>query len=208
MAKIKCVACLLGRKWECEKYGRCDVELVDLGNGDSSSSGSSDASLDLSVVGQSPAGEVFEGSELPSGPGYKPRVPVREVNTYKDDSALRDQQSTGRKRAAVMYPLDSEASCEWSKQKNCGGGSNPITGCADGKQEARHHGPHKNTLDNEPGNVHRICHKCHNRWHARNDDGYVWSDVYPAHSPMAATIEDILESELQWAGVVLKNVRD
>lgn len=134
--------------------------------------------------------------------------PVREINTYKNDATLRDQQSTGRKRAAVMYPLDPEADCEWQKKKRCGGGTRPIVGCVDGKQEARHHGPDKNTLNNDAGNVHRICHKCHNRWHAKNDDDYVWGSVYPSHSPEIADQSEIIEAELNWLGVKLTNVVD
>lgn len=134
--------------------------------------------------------------------------PVREINTYKSDNALRDQQSTGRKRAAEMYPLDRDAPCEWQNHKNCGGGKHPIVGCIDGKQQARHHGPDKNTLNNDYGNVHRICHQCHNRWHARNDDGYVWGSVYDPHSPTVASKEEILLDELNWVGKSLKNVVD
>ncbi len=134
--------------------------------------------------------------------------PVREINTYKNDATLRDQQSTGRKRAAVMYPLDSDADCEWQRKKNCGGGKHPIVGCVDGKQEARHHGPDKNTLNNDSGNVHRICHKCHNRWHAKNDSDYVWGSVYELHSPTVADQSEIIEAELSWLGVKLTNVVD
>jgi hypothetical protein len=141
-----------------------------------------------------------EESETSSGP-------VREVNTYKDDSNLKDQQSTGRKRAAVMYPLDEEADCEWQQQINCGGNI-PIVGCYNGKQQARHHGPDKNTLNNEGGNVHRICHNCHNRWHATNDPTYVWNSVYEQHAPKSATYQDIVDSEKKWKGVKLKKVKD
>lgn len=93
----------------------------------------------------------------------------------KRDAALRDQQSTGRKRAARLYPLDRNAECEWAGRSSAGGGEHPIPGCGvrgstvKGKQQARHHGPDKNTLNNEEGNVHRICHSCHNAWHALND---------------------------------------
>jgi len=97
----------------------------------------------------------------------------------KPDGALKDQQSTGRKRAAKLYPLDREATCEWANKTECGGG-NTISGCGIrmlpsgllspvGKQQSRHHGPDYNTLNNDPGNVHRICHSCHNAWHAVND---------------------------------------
>lgn len=98
----------------------------------------------------------------------------------KRDAALRDQQSTGRKRAYRQYPLDRNADCEWAGSERAGGGQHPIPGCGIrgntvvGKQQARHHGPDKNTLNNEEGNVHRICHSCHNAWHAVNDPDYVW----------------------------------
>ena len=95
----------------------------------------------------------------------------------KRDQSLKDQQSTGRKRAARLYKLDRTAPCEWVGLRLQGGGTSPIDGCGlagrpAGKQQARHHGPDKNTLNNEEGNVHRICHLCHNRWHAANDPNY------------------------------------
>lgn len=100
------------------------------------------------------------------------RGTVRGKRRQKRDAALKDQQSTGRKRAARLYPLNREQSCEWRGKVRMGGGDSPILGCLDGKQQARHHGPDKNTLNNDPGNVHRICHTCHNRWHASNDPDY------------------------------------
>jgi hypothetical protein len=131
-----------------------------------------------------------------------------ELVTYKDDSALRDQQSTGRKRAAKAYPLDPEADCEWRMRKNCGGGQFPIVGCMKGKQQARHHGPDKNTLNNERGNVHRICHQCHNRWHTLNDPDYVWGAIHPLHEPYEATIADIGMNEVFWDGRRVVKAKD
>ncbi len=101
------------------------------------------------------------------------------LTTYKTNESLKDQQSTGRKRAASLYPLDPKALCEWAGKENVGGGQNPISGCGlrsgtfIGTQQSRHHGPDKNTLNNEVGNVHRICHSCHNEWHGKNDKDYV-----------------------------------
>ena len=92
----------------------------------------------------------------------------------KPDNALKDQQSTGRKRAARLYPLDRSGLCEWAFSQAAGGGVT-ILGCGiregtfPGLQQSRHHGPDYNTLNNDPGNVHRICHSCHNSWHAAND---------------------------------------
>lgn len=94
------------------------------------------------------------------------------TRSYKPDAAVTDQQSTGRKRAAKLYPLDEKKACEWRDKPTAGGGANPIVPCTSGTQQARHHGPDKNTLNNEPGNVHRICHTCHVRWHAANDNDY------------------------------------
>jgi hypothetical protein len=135
--------------------------------------------------------EVEEDDESPRG---------RRSTTYKRDSNLKDQQSTGRKRAAVLYPLDETAPCEWQGLKFAGGSRFPIVGCASGTQQARHHGPDKNTLNNEEGNVHRICHRCHNRWHTKNDIGYVWGDPGKSHDSVTkATLEELAENEFYWA---------
>lgn len=99
---------------------------------------------------------------------------------HKRDAAIRDPESTGRKRAAKLYPLEREKPCEWqnaSPDNPKGGGSKPITVGCNKKQENRHHGPDKNTLNNEPGNVHRICSLHHNRWHAANDPEYVIGEL-------------------------------
>lgn len=90
----------------------------------------------------------------------------------KEMKDVTDLESTGRKRAARLYPLNREANCEWQGLKLAGGGPKPIIGCLAGKQQAIHHGPDKNTLSNFVGNVHRICHTCHNRWHTLNDSHY------------------------------------
>lgn len=124
-------------------------------------------------------------------------VSSRRSNRGKRDEHLKDQQSTGRKRAAIKFPLDRDEKCEWQGFKNVGGNKG-IVGCLAGKQQARHHGPDKNTLNNNEGNVHRICHNCHNRWHTINDEGYDWGELHPAHSPVGATLEELLESEVQW----------
>lgn len=136
----------------------------------------------------------------------------RSTRRYKRDAALKDQQSTGRKRAAVLYPLDREAPCEWQGYSNCGGGSKPIVGCVSGLQEARHHGPDKSTSNNEPGNVHRICHRCHNRWHAANNKTYDWNvtTVHP-HNPKTQTEQEkgqAVLDELVYKGSKTKPIRD
>lgn len=98
-----------------------------------------------------------------------------------------DSQSSGRKEAAKLYPLNEDAPCEWQGLANCGGGDFPIIGCPSevkSIQQARHHGPEKNVQNNEVGNVHRICHYCHYRWHAKNDKTYDWNaGIWIAHQP-------------------------
>jgi len=102
----------------------------------------------------------------------------------KPDEEVKDQTSTGRKRAARMYPITDGMTCEWSGLLFAGGGALPIVGCdgniiantkkpiGDTLPGAIHHGPDKSTLNNTPNNVHRICVTCHNRWHTLNDPLY------------------------------------
>ncbi|GHF92278.1 hypothetical protein [Streptomyces griseosporeus] len=185
---MKCIAHLLGLTWECRDPESCTEDDSD---------GRSEPTLSDSVLGDSfvPDSETEEEGEV-------------ERQTYKDDSTLRDQQSTGRKRAARWYPLDDTKLCEWAGKKNCGGGKHPITGCVNNLQQARHHGPDKNTLNNEQGNVHRICHSCHNRWHTLNDPDYVWNDVYNPHSPVEAELDDFVKSEQFWEGRKVVKAKD
>lgn len=113
------------------------------------------------------------------------------VRQPKAADAVRDQTSTGRKRAVVAMAewnrgLDG-STCEWAYLRNAGGGAVPIVGCAgtiirevkqtDEVKENEsprhiHHGPDKSTLNNSEENLHAICSSCHNRWHALNDPQY------------------------------------
>jgi hypothetical protein len=112
---------------------------------------------------------------------------------------LKDPLSTGRKRAAELYPLDKEAPCEWRNRKGCGGGKRPIVGCVDGKQVARHHGPVKDTTRNHEGNVHRICTRCHNHWHELNDLVYDEREyALLPHDPIAAEPDELIADEMAW----------
>lgn len=129
----------------------------------------------------------------------------------KSPKDMIDPKSTGRKRAAHLYPIYADKPCEWQLKKNCGGGLHPITGCMEGKQQHRHHGPVKDTTRNEPGNVHRICTTCHNRWHAINNDVYS-EDEYDKlpHKPEDATPSEIAQSDGWWKTLGkehLKNVK-
>lgn len=187
---MECVAHRLGLEWECR-----DPEFCKGGADD----GHSEPDFSSSLLGSSDSGSRETSEEIEE---------EVERQTYKDDSSLRDQQSTGRKRAARWYPLDETKICEWAGKKNCGGGKFPIIGCAANLQQARHHGPDKNTLNNESGNVHRICHSCHNRWHTLNDPGYVWGAVHDLHAPIVASVEDLVEAEKFWEGRKIVKAKD
>src|SRR6266568_5157517 len=54
------------------------------------------------------------------------RVSVRDSRSKSSNRRLKDQQSTGRKRAAKLYPLRREANCEWQYLRFAGGGAHPI----------------------------------------------------------------------------------
>jgi hypothetical protein len=126
----------------------------------------------------------------------------------KEDKDIIDPKSTGRKRAAKLYPLDAEGSCEWQGLLQAGGGFKPIIGCLQGSQQNRHHGPDKDTLNNNKGNVHRICTRCHNRWHASNDDAYGLdlSPVVPFNhnTELKASDEELIMNEASWASIKIK----
>lgn len=119
---------------------------------------------------------------------YAPAPEVTIIETEKrgvgrpmsEPGDITDIVSTGRKRAAMLYPIFENMKCEWAGLKFAGGGVEPIVGCDNniiqpnkGPQKGdRHHGPDKNVINNSPGNVHRICSPCHNRWHAKNNKYY------------------------------------
>lgn len=97
-----------------------------------------------------------------------------------DIGSLTDPMSTGRKRVVRMYPISGGQVCEWAGRKHCGGGPKPVIGCINNPASDQHHGPDKNTLNNEKAsrgvgtmeNVSIICAECHNAWHAANDPYY------------------------------------
>lgn len=140
--------------------------------------------------------------------------------TSENIGGYSDPSSTGRKRVAKMYPIPAGYVCEWARKKNCGGGIVPIIGCLGNPATDLHHGPDKNTLNNEKvtagiginENVHLICSSCHNAWHAANDPFYPpydrvaqqeqpWLPLAPddrpwgGHVPTEATPDELLEQE-------------
>lgn len=100
-----------------------------------------------------------------------------------DIGHLSDPESTGRKRQARMYPISVGQVCEWAGKKNVGRMPRNIIGCHNNPATDLHHGPDKNTLNNEKAswgigtqeNTHIICSECHNSIHAANDE------LYPAY---------------------------
>lgn len=97
---------------------------------------------------------------------------VESLPVVAEPHELKDILSTGRKRAARMYPIEEGQRCEWAWKKNCGGGIIPIMGCSGRLAEHIHHGPDKSTVNNERDNISIICSFCHNKWHADNDKFY------------------------------------
>ncbi len=97
------------------------------------------------------------------------------VEDFDDEKKL---MATGRKRAAMMYPIIEGQECEWAWLRYAGGGVETIIGCKGNllhkgqNQSAVHHGPDKSVLNNAPNNVHRICTRCHATWHLLNNKYY------------------------------------
>lgn len=148
-----------------------------------------------------------------------------------DPKDITDITSTGRKRAAALYPIMEGMLCEWAELASAGGGVQPIVGCRGNTISAtkhganaghRHHGPNKNTIDNGPLNVHRICTWCHNRWHALNNKYYVkprppaeqpWLPVPPEGQSLVehdrttkATEEEYEASDAYWGKQDLNDI--
>jgi len=126
---------------------------------------------------------------------------------------MKDPVSTGRKRAAVMYPISGGQVCEWSWKKNAGGGIEPIIGCTGRPASHIHHGPDKSTLNNDRTNISLVCEFCHNRWHVANDKYYelprpadnsawipakniVGREIIPLSAIQRATKQEILLNEM------------
>lgn len=138
----------------------------------------------------------------------------------KDIGTFVDPESTGRKRMAEMYPISVGQVCEWAQLANAGGDFMPvgIVGCVNNPATDLHHGPDKNTLNNEKAsfgvgtreNIHIICSECHNSTHAANDPFYPeyervadqerpWLPIYPEGweptPPRKATSEELFAEE-------------
>ena len=189
-----CFSCRSGFHNECHEAWSdavqeccCGGEIVFTASGDVKSAGEA-------VEGDRDSGYIEDGYEA-----------------YKDIDKYKDPLSTGRKRAAQMYPIEVGMVCEWANLAKAGGGVVPIVGCVGRPASDRHHGPDKNTMNNAEGNVHRICDYCHNTWHAVNDPHYgdrpdhtlpfIPKGEYEAHDPITkATAEQLIDAEAKRIG--------
>lgn len=155
------------------------------------------------------AGFIHDNTELCGNVSSEVKEAVKVGRPEKEAGEMADPLSTGRKRAAAALPIAVGDICDWAFLKEAGGGVVPITGCPGYPASDRHHGPDKNTLNNEVGvNLHKVCDFCHNRWHAANDMFYMgerpkddtpWvpEGHYKAHNPeLKMTRKEILEIEL------------
>lgn len=133
-----------------------------------------------------------------------------------DPDQITDKTSTGRKRAAALYPIFDGMTCQWAGLKAAGGGVVPIIGCSgnvivNGKgpdKGDRHHGPDKNVINNSPSNVHLVCSTCHNRWHSLNNEfygerppagqPYLPMQEWAEHDPITKATDDEREANEAW----------
>jgi hypothetical protein len=145
----------------------------------------------------------------PPTENQKPDSPAP-TRRLKDDQSVTDPQSTGRKRAAKLYPLRTSTGdpipCDLAGKKaptlpgyykvqidGCGVRQGSLAANA----QSRHHWSY-NTLDNERSNIGLLCHSCHNLIHARNDE--YKAEIYETLYGFKPKTED-----LQWANKALKS---
>lgn len=173
--------------------------------------------LCISCAGEYPKDfclEIYDGREYCKELLEESTVEALELSFDEpvEPKEMKDPVSTGRKRAAVMYPIVGGQVCEWSWRKHCGGGVEPIVGCTGRPASHIHHGPSKSTLDNERNNISLVCEFCHNRWHSANDKYYIeprpkdngpWLPIkfpdrviYKLEDIQKATKQEILMNEL------------
>lgn len=110
------------------------------------------------------ASEFFENSEtaqaIAATGAIKPESRKGPGRPPKPDDEI--GSSAGRKRAgkAIEEKLRNKGICDWAGLANCGGGKHPIVGCINGIAKHVHHGPDKDTSNNDPLNLHNIDESC------------------------------------------------
>ena len=155
-----CFGCRIGHHNECNQFWVSDDDLCGCG-GDVRFTASGDVKADGSADESQTGTKEVDNGYIDDG-----------YESNKNLADYKDPVSTGRKRAAEMYPITTGMICEWAGLAKAGGGVVPIVGCVGRPASDRHHGPDKNTMNNAPTNLHRICDHCHNTWHAANDPHY------------------------------------
>lgn len=149
------------------------------------------------VDGNCCCGGLNDGRETSEQSGEKLSTGLRDGLVWaKADAQIRDIKSTGRKRAAKLYPIDVHGDCEWRSLLFAGGGITPIIGCSSGTMKHRHHGPIMLTTVNIEGNVHRICDPCHRVWHVCNDayaKDFIQTVLWVPHDPFTQAPVEILK---------------
>lgn len=122
----------------------------------------------------------------------------------KNIGEFTDPESTGRKLVKRLYPIETGMVCEWARKLVLGLPGGPMVGCLGNPVTDWHHGPDKNTLNNqkmtwgvgEEENVHLICSPCHNKAHS----------IIDAHYPEYDRIEQqaqpwLPETALEWGSI-------
>ena len=150
------------------------------------------------------------------------KEPAQRGGPVKEAEQMADPISTGRKRAAVIKPIEDGMVCEWAGLLHAGGGVEPIIGCNGNMAVNIHHGPDKDVLNNDPDtNLHRICTHCHNRWHTLNDQLYglrptpgtpfvpIVPFICKPHDPNTkADLKQIFNNEMYWSNKKTVKAKD
>lgn len=151
-------------------------------------------------------GRDDEAEGLPSATPAKPKgdsgyiAPAAWPST-EDIGTLVDPKSTGRKRQARMYPITKGTPCEWAGKKIVLLGVDAVViGCINSPATDLHHGPDKNTLNNEKAshgigareNTSIICSDCHNSLHAKHDP------LYPDYDRVAQQTEPWMPTGVEY----------
>lgn len=128
------------------------------------------------VVAPTPVGDIGNALNLDTQEADTKTV----VRRQKNDMAVTDPQSTGRKRAAKLYPLidpnGNKLPCDFQNRKSCLpsymevqiDGCGVRTGTMPNFAQSRHHHDY-NVMNNERENIGLLCLSCHNLLHAKND---------------------------------------
>lgn len=128
----------------------------------------------------------------------------------KDIGDFADPESTGRKMVKRMYPIGTGVVCEWAGKRVLGLPGGVLIGCINNPATDWHHGPDKNTLNNEKvslgvgtqENVHIICSPCHNLAHAQIDD------FYPPYDRVKDQSAPWLPLPGEWGPITLEDADD